>query len=127
MTTAAEEAVIKSGKLSLDKPKDKGAKGWNVIGSLVSLGPSKDCKKFGAKVSLVVATWPGKRSRQCPAAKPRSPRNRAARSRPAMSMRSPRAPSPRLSENGALTSRTELCYTVNAILRTSSSVCARPL
>ena len=59
MTTAAEAVVKKSSKLSLDKPKDKGAKGWSVIGSLVSLGPSKDCKKFGAKVSLTVATWPG--------------------------------------------------------------------
>jgi hypothetical protein len=59
MTTAAEAAVKQSGKLSLDKPKDKGAKGWSVIGSLVSLGPSKDCRKLGAKVSLAVATWPG--------------------------------------------------------------------
>jgi hypothetical protein len=66
MTTAAEAAVKKSGKLSLDKPKDKGAKGWNVIGSLVSLGPSKDCKKFGAKVALVVATWPGKSIKAAP-------------------------------------------------------------
>ena len=66
MTTAAEAAVKKSGKLSLEKPKDKGAKGWNVIGSLVSLGPSKDCKKFGAKVSLVVATWPGQSIKAMP-------------------------------------------------------------
>jgi hypothetical protein len=66
MTTAAEAAVKKSGKLSLDKPKDKGAKGWNVIGSLVSLGPSRDCKKFGAKVSLAVATWPGKSIKAMP-------------------------------------------------------------
>jgi hypothetical protein len=66
MTTAAEAAVKKSGKLSLDKPKDKGAKGWNVIGSLVSLGPSKDCKKLGAKVSLAVATWPGKSIKAMP-------------------------------------------------------------
>ena len=66
MTTAAEAAVKKSGKLSLDKPMDKGAKGWNVVGSLVSLGPSKDGKKFGAKVSLVVATWPGKSIKAMP-------------------------------------------------------------
>ena len=66
MTTAAEAAVKQSGKLSLDKPKDKGAKGWNVIGSLVSLGPSKDCKKFGAKVSLAVATWPGQSIKAAP-------------------------------------------------------------
>ena len=66
MTTAAEAAVKKSGKLSLDKPTDKGAKGWNVIGSLVSLGPSKDCKKFGAKVSLAIATWPGKSIKAMP-------------------------------------------------------------
>ena len=66
MTTAAEAAVKKSGKLSLDKPKDKGARGWNVIGSLVSLGPSKDCKKFGAKVALAVATWPGKSIKAVP-------------------------------------------------------------
>jgi hypothetical protein len=68
MTTAAEAVVKKAGKLSLDKPKDKGAKGWNVVGSLVSLGPSKDGKKFGAKVSLVVATWPGKSIKAMPSA-----------------------------------------------------------
>lgn len=59
-TKAATAAVKGSSKLTLDTPKEKGAKGWAVIGSVVSLGPDKAGKKFGAVVSVAVATWPGK-------------------------------------------------------------------
>ncbi len=64
MTKAAEAAV--EGKLATRPPKEAGAKGWSVLGSLVSLGPSKDGKKFGAKVSLTVATWPAKSIKAMP-------------------------------------------------------------
>jgi hypothetical protein len=66
MTSTAEAAVKKSGKLTVDKPKDKAAKGWAVLGSLVSLGPDKSGKKFAAKVSLTVTTWPGKSIKAMP-------------------------------------------------------------
>jgi hypothetical protein len=66
MTKAAEEAVKRSGKLTLDKPKDKGAKGWSINGSLVSLGPDKAGKKLEAEVSIALATWPGKSIKAMP-------------------------------------------------------------
>jgi hypothetical protein len=59
MDKAAAAAAKKSGKLTLDKPKDK-SKGWSLNGSLVSLGPDKAGKKVAAEVTLAVATWPGK-------------------------------------------------------------------
>jgi hypothetical protein len=66
MTKTAEAAVDRAGGLSTDKPKEKGAKGWSVSGSLVSLGPDKSGKKFGAEVSVVVSTWPGKSMKSFP-------------------------------------------------------------
>ena len=66
MTKAAEQAVKASSKLTQDKPKEKGAKGWYVLGSLVSLGPDKAGKKFEAKVSATIATWPGKSMKSFP-------------------------------------------------------------
>jgi hypothetical protein len=65
MAAGAEAAVKKSGKLTLDKPKDKAAKGWSLLGG-VSVGPDKSGKKFAAKVSLTVATWPGKSIKSMP-------------------------------------------------------------
>ena len=58
MARAAEAAVKASGKLTLDTPKEKGAKGWLVLGTLDSVGPDKTGKKFEAKVSMTIATWP---------------------------------------------------------------------
>ena len=66
LSAAAEAAVKKSGKLTLDKPKDKSAKGWSVSGTLVSMGPDKSGKKFSGKVSIVIATWPGKSMKAMP-------------------------------------------------------------
>ena len=60
MARAAEAAVKASGKLTLDTPKEKGAKGWLVLGTLDSVGPDKTGKKFEAKVSMTIATWPAK-------------------------------------------------------------------
>lgn len=60
MQKAAESAVKSSGKLTMDAPKEKGAKGWYVLGKLDSLGPDKSGKKFEAKVSVTIATWPAK-------------------------------------------------------------------
>ena len=62
MTKTAEQAVKGSSKLTLDAPKEKGAKGWSLDSSLVSLGPDKAGKKFGANVS----TWPGKSMKSFP-------------------------------------------------------------
>ena len=58
MQKAAEGAI--KGKLTTDQPKEKGAKGWSLDGSLVSLGPDKAGKKLEAKVSMSISTWPGK-------------------------------------------------------------------
>ena len=57
MTKTAEQAVKGSSKLTLDAPKEKGAKGWSLDSSLVSLGPDKAGKKFGANVSMSISTW----------------------------------------------------------------------
>ena len=66
MTKAAEAAVKASSKLTLDKPKEKGAKGWCVLGKLDSVGPDKAGKKFEAKVSMTIATWPAKSMKSFP-------------------------------------------------------------
>ena len=66
MTKTAEQAVKGSSKLTLDVPKEKGAKGWSLDSSLVSLGPDKAGKKFGADVSMSISTWPGKSMKSFP-------------------------------------------------------------
>ena len=69
MQKCAEKAVKSSGKLTLDEPKEKGAKGYSLSGSLVSLGPDKSGKKLAGEVMLVVATWPDKSIKAMPAGK----------------------------------------------------------
>ncbi|MCE9657958.1 MAG: hypothetical protein K8R60_05320 [Burkholderiales bacterium] len=64
MQKAAENAV--KGKLTTDAPKEKGAKGWSLDGSLVSLSPDKAGKKLEAKVSMSISTWPGKSIKAMP-------------------------------------------------------------
>jgi hypothetical protein len=64
MQKAAESAI--KGKLTTDQPKEKGAKGWSLDGSLVSLSPDKAGKKLEAKVSMSVSTWPGKSIKAMP-------------------------------------------------------------
>jgi hypothetical protein len=66
MAKAAEAAVKGSSKLTLDAPKEKGAKGWCVLGTLDSVGPDKTGKKFEAKVSMTIATWPAKSLKSFP-------------------------------------------------------------
>jgi len=68
MDKAAEAAVKKAGKLTLDKPKDKGTKGWSVDGSLESMAPDKAGKLLEGKVSMFVSTWPGKSVKAMPSA-----------------------------------------------------------
>ena len=65
----AEKAIKGDGKLTLDAPKDKGAKGWTLDGTLVSLGPDKAGKKLAGEVSLVISTWPGKSIKAMPGGK----------------------------------------------------------
>jgi hypothetical protein len=57
---AAEAAVKSAAKLTTDEPKEKGAKGYTLDGSLVSLGPDKAGKKLKAECKMVISTWPGK-------------------------------------------------------------------
>ena len=64
MTKACEDAI--KGKLTTDAPKDKGAKGWSLDGSLVSLAPDKAGKKLEGKVSMSISTWPGKSIKAMP-------------------------------------------------------------
>jgi hypothetical protein len=64
MQKAAESAI--KGKLTTDPPKEKGAKGWSLDGSLVSLAPDKAGKKLEAKVSMSISTWPGKSIKAMP-------------------------------------------------------------
>jgi len=64
MQKAAEGAI--KGKLTTDQPKEKGAKGWTLDGSLVSLAPDKAGKKLQAKVSMSISTWPGKSIKAMP-------------------------------------------------------------
>jgi len=65
----AEGAVKSSSKLTLDKPKDKGAKGYTLDGSIVSLGPDKSGKQLQGECSLVISTWPGKSVKAMPSGK----------------------------------------------------------
>jgi len=67
MQKAAEAAVKKSGKLTLDAPKEKGATGFSLDGSLVSMGPDKSGKKLEGTVSMSISTWPGKSIKSMPA------------------------------------------------------------
>ena len=64
MQKAAESAI--KGKLTTDPPKEKGAKGWSLDGSLVSLAPDKAGKKLEGKVSMSISTWPGKSIKAMP-------------------------------------------------------------
>jgi len=64
MQKATEKAI--KGKLTVDVPKEKGAKGYSLDGSLVSLAPDKAGKKFEAKVSMTISTWPGKSIKAMP-------------------------------------------------------------
>jgi hypothetical protein len=69
MQKAAEKAVKSSGKLTLDQPKDKGAKGYTIDGSLVSLGPDKSGKQLQGECSMAISTWPGKSIKAMPSGK----------------------------------------------------------
>ena len=60
MVKATEAAVKASSKLTLETPKQKGAKGWFVFGNLDSVGADQSGKKFEAKVSITISTWPAK-------------------------------------------------------------------
>src|SRR4030095_12275427 len=64
MQKAAESAI--KGKLTTDPPKDKGAKGWSLDGSLVSLAPDKAGKNLEAKVSMSIPPCPGKSIKAMP-------------------------------------------------------------
>jgi hypothetical protein len=66
MQKAAERAIKSSGKLTLDKPKDKGAKGYTLDGSLVSLGPDKTGKQLQGECSMAISTWPGRSIKAMP-------------------------------------------------------------
>ncbi|HEY6431732.1 MAG TPA: hypothetical protein VIZ17_07080 [Acetobacteraceae bacterium] len=66
MEKCAEKLVKSSGKLTLDKPKDKGAKGYALDGSLVSLGPDKSGKKLEGEFSISISTWPGRSIKAMP-------------------------------------------------------------
>ena len=59
MQKAAERAVKGSGKLTLDTPKEKGAKTWTLDGSLVSLAPDKAGKKLEGKCSMSISSSQG--------------------------------------------------------------------
>jgi uncharacterized protein YdbL (DUF1318 family) len=69
MQKAAEKTVKSSGKLTLDQPKDKGAKGYTIDGSLVSLGPDKSGKQLQGECSMAISTWPGKSIKAMPSGK----------------------------------------------------------
>ena len=69
MDKATEAAVKKAGKLTLDKPKDKGSKGWSLDCSLESMAPDKAGKMLDGKVSMIISTWPGKSIKAMPSAK----------------------------------------------------------
>ncbi len=59
LSKSMEAAISKSGKFTLDKPKDK-SKGWMVLGTVTRLGPDKAGKTFGIEMSVIVAVWPAK-------------------------------------------------------------------
>jgi hypothetical protein len=64
-TKTAKAAVKQSSKLTDVEPKEKGAKGWSLLGG-ISVGPDKAGTKFVASLSLTVATWPGKSIKSMP-------------------------------------------------------------
>jgi hypothetical protein len=64
-TGIATKAVDAAG-FTDEKPKDKGAKGWSINGSIVSVGPDKTGKKFVAEVSAAIFTWPAKSLKAMP-------------------------------------------------------------
>jgi hypothetical protein len=86
---AAESAI--KGKLTTDAPKDKGAKGWSLDGSLVSLAPDTAGKKLEAKVAMSISTWPGKSIKAMPSGTAAMGYRAPTRSTPATSRRWPRA------------------------------------
>lgn len=69
MQKSVEKAVKASKKLTTDAPKEKGAKGFSLDGSLVSLGPDKAGKKLQGEFSVVISSWPGKSIQAMPSGK----------------------------------------------------------
>ncbi len=66
---AVEKSVKASGKLTLDEPKGKDAKGYTLDGSLVALGPDKSGKKLAGEFSMAISTWPGHSIKAMPTGK----------------------------------------------------------
>jgi hypothetical protein len=66
MQKAAEKAIKGSSQLTLDAPKEKGAKGYSLDGSLESLAPDASGKKLLGKCSMAITTWPGKSLKAMP-------------------------------------------------------------
>ena len=66
MQKAIEKAVKGSSKLTLDVPREKGAKGFSLDGSLESLAPDASGKKLAGKCSMAISTWPGKSIKAMP-------------------------------------------------------------
>ncbi|HEX2542248.1 MAG TPA: hypothetical protein VHM00_14340 [Caldimonas sp.] len=66
MQKAAEKAVKASSKLTLEAPKEKGATGYSLDGSLESLAPDASGKKLVGKCSMAVTSWPGKSLKAMP-------------------------------------------------------------
>lgn len=62
----AAEKAVKASKLTTDEPKEKGAKGYTLDGTIVSLGPDKSGKNLKGECSLVISTWPGKSVKAMP-------------------------------------------------------------
>jgi len=73
MEKAAEASVDKASKLTLTKPKEKGAKGWSVDCSLESMAPDKSGKQLEGKVSMFVSTWPNRSVKAMPSATAKIP------------------------------------------------------
>ncbi len=66
MQKAIEKAIKGSSKLTLDAPKEKGATGFSLDGSLESLAPDASGKKLQGKCSMAISTWPGKSIKAMP-------------------------------------------------------------
>lgn len=66
MQKAVEKAVKGSSKLTLDVPKEKGATGFSLDGSLESLAPDAAGKKLSGKCSMAISSWPGKSLKSMP-------------------------------------------------------------
>ena len=62
----AAEKAVKASKLTTDEPEEKGAKGYTLDGTIVSLGPDKSGKNLKGECSLVISTWPGKSVKAMP-------------------------------------------------------------